>query len=262
MNSQSQALIQQLKAGNYQGSYYSASEESDYKLAFYLSSLSKKDFKELVSDTYWNKYPTYTYVRASSDTGRGYYGVIFRAIRHLIYSNSKTKSLIINFGTGIFRIFAIQICLGNDRVLSARKALKQGDSRARKRAVKILPIKDIRKHYPLEKDSAIRGIIVDRIGVIEMAEMEEAKAKNHYLLYKNFLNSKLSMQKIEEAMEHNFVVNGIKLNKTSIIQKLCYYLEPKEAVFFLNLIKDNSTSRYDNWVIKAFMEKITGNPSV
>lgn len=261
MNSQSQALIQHIRSGNYQKNYYSASEDADYKLASYLSSLSSKDFKALISDRYWNTYPTYCYVRTNSDTGRGYYPILFRATRYLIYSNSQLKKLILNFSTGIFRIFAIQVCLGNDRVVAARKALKQSDSRARKRAAKLLPIRDIKIHYHLEKNSSIREIIVNRIGFIEMAEMEESKATSHYLLYRNFLNSKFSMQKIEEAIDQNFLINSIKLNKTSIIQKLCYYLEPQEAVFFLNLIKDNSTTKYDSWIVKAFMSKVTGNQS-
>lgn len=262
MNSQSESLINHIKSNNYQTNAYSVSEENDYKLAAYISSLSKKDFKALISDRYWNTYPTYCYIKSGIDSGRGYYHLIFRAIRHLIYSSSHHKNAVINHGTGIFRMFAIQICLGNDKVVAAKKSLVQGDSRARKHAARILPIGDIKKHYHVERDSTIRTIIVNRIGFVEMAEMEESKSKDHYLLYKNFLNSKFSIDKIEDAIGKNFIINSVKLNKTSVIQKLCYYLEPQEAIFFLNLIKDNPTSKYERWVIKAFMDKVTGNSSV
>lgn len=260
MNVQSKALINHIIDNKYQTNYYSVTEDADFKVAGYLASLSKSDFKLLISDKSWNSYPTYT-INRIGNSARDYFQILFRATRHLIYSNNSLKKMIIDHSTGIFRISAIKICLGQDKVIAAKKSLKQGDSRARKCAVRILPINDIRKHYPFERESSARRIIVDRIGFVEMSEIEEKKSTEHYYLNRNFLNNKFSIQKIEEVIDQGFVVNNLKINKTSIIQKLCYYLSPEESVFFLNLIKDNSVSRYDSWVIKAFMDKVATKSS-
>jgi len=126
-----------------------------------ISSYDKKIVKSLVSDPYWNKYPSYTYGKGGP---RSYGPAIHSLVRVVSMRSQELLSVILKNSAGYFLCASLDVSCGKERILAARRAKKSKDVRARKRAAKILPVKSIRS-MSCDKDAGVRNIVIKRVGI-------------------------------------------------------------------------------------------------
>jgi len=156
------------------GSYYKRYDDSE--LINHIESLSRLDFRRLVSNSYWNKYPTYSYTGDGPRShGRG-----IQVIVDILCTNApEAKGILMSYSQGLFLVNTLDCLRGKERVKTAKRAMKAKDSRVRLRAAKILPVSQLRK---LSSDPAysVRNMVIKRIGIDNCAE-QFAGDKNKWI---------------------------------------------------------------------------------
>jgi len=134
----------------------------------YLSELTDKELKRLVSDKHWNKYPFYLCYPASASS-RSYGQILGTVVHELCQYNSRARKVLIESAEGIFLSYTIDYTYGKDRLKASRKALKSKDSRARLRAAKVLPVSRL-KNLVSDSNASVRNVVIKRIGIDNCAE--------------------------------------------------------------------------------------------
>lgn len=227
------------------------------KLFEHMKSLSTTEFRALISDRHWNSYPIYTcgYTQFPAINLKNYYCIISRAVTKLIYTSAKHKKDLIALSAGAFRIATINSALGKDKLKAARIALKSRDSRARKLAVNILPVKDLFQILNTEKDKSILNRLSIRIGYINMLDVEKSSGYR-YNRSRAFLNDEFNAEEIRELVQKKEAGDKIPFYEQDIFRKLTYHISEDEVPFYLDLF--NKLSQSDKETKKIFLAKLTG----
>tara|TARA_R110002020_G_scaffold50716_6_gene143196 strand:+ start:49189 stop:49974 length:786 start_codon:yes stop_codon:yes gene_type:complete len=199
-----------------------------------ISSYDKKLIKSLVSDPYWNKYPSYTYGKGGP---RSYGPAVHSLVRVVSMRSQELLSVILKNSAGYFLCATLDTSSGKERISAARRAKKSKDVRARKRAAKILPVKSIRS-MSCDKDAGVRNIVIKRVGIDNC--------------YRDFVNDNdgwissqakvcLSMDEVSNCKEQilTLVENSSRSWADERFAKRLISLLPKEDLLYLLNIKMN-----------------------
>ena len=151
------------KAG--QGYYTKYNNE---KIIAYVKSLSRYKFRKLISDNFWNYYPTYSYDRVS--TRRSHGNAVNALVRYLCDYCPDLKSELISRSEGLFLVFVLDCNTGKLRIKAARRAASSKDIRVRRRAAGILPTRHL-KVMLNDRNSSVRVKAVNRIGIDNCADV-------------------------------------------------------------------------------------------
>ena len=228
-------------------------------IAEYMSSLSDSDLKSLVSDRYWNSYPTFVYYGGNEkdymSNTRRFYSVIAHVVKFVVYSNSKLKNFLIKNSDGIFRMATINACLGKDKIKASRFGLKSNDTRVRKLAVTLLPIRDVEAHLKIEKNNDIKYKIEKRIGYLNMLD-HEINSPYRYIRSRAIANSNFDPEMIREILKKKKEGNGNKFYDTDVLASVVYNVNSTSAAFYLDIFRELSDA--DPLLKKAFLSKLSG----
>ena len=227
-------------------------------LASHLQSLSLPEFRKLVSDPHWNSYPTYTWQNGTaknSSNPKEYYTLISRAVKMMVVVSPKYREELIKHSEGIFRMATINSSLGKDKLKAARIAIKSRDTRVRKLAVKILPVKDLTPMLETEKDSSVLNKLAGRIGSLNMIEAGR-RSKYRWSRSEAFYNDSLDMDEIRSFLEKKSSGKTIPVYEHNILTKVVYHLAASELPFALDVLEAFSSK--DAEAKSLFMAKLTG----
>lgn len=227
-------------------------------LASHLQSLSLPEFRKLVSDPHWNSYPTYTWQNGTaknSSNPKEYYNLISRAVKMMVVVSPKYREELIKHSEGIFRMATINSSLGKDKLKAARIAIKSRDTRVRKLAVKILPVKDLTPMLETEKDSSVLSKLAARIGPLNMIEAGR-RSKYRWSRSEAFYNDSLDMDEIRSFLEKKSSGKTIPVYEHNILTKVVYHLAASELPFALDVLEAFSSK--DAEAKSLFMAKLTG----
>jgi hypothetical protein len=226
-------------------------------IAEYLSSLSTSDFKKLISDRYWNSYPCYicTYGEAALLDPRRFGTQIFSAIRILSFSNKSLRSELIKSAEGIFRMAIINHSLGKDKIKAARAGLKSSDIRVRKLAINILPVKDVAKHLPNEKNKDVLCRIEKRIGYLNMLEYEVI-SEYRWNRSRAIAHAGFNPDLVRDHIQKKKAGGGNRYYDRDVFASMVYNVDSSSAPFNLDIFEALSGS--DEVLKKAFLAKLVG----
>lgn len=239
MESQTKELIKILhennahsKPGHFRTNYsggvkqYDAKVKDDLfslmkKMRAHILGLSDKDFKILMSDSYWIKYPAYkydsvyyyyengqikirTHTLEEASSARIYGHIIRGFIFFLADFDYKLLKKIAKVSDGILLLNCIQQLLMEDRYLISKKALNSKDIRVKNAAIRRASLKSIK--FLLEDPSIkIRNTVVNRLGFY----------KYYKHIFKNEkINSRASVELIRVAkldeIDYEEILNAYK----------------------------------------------------
>jgi hypothetical protein len=170
----------------------------------HVSNLTDKEFKSLVSDAEWIRYPSYTY--ADSKDHRGYGSAISALVRHLCLYNEAAKDILVKHSKGLFLCWVIDSTSGKDRLKACSRAMKSKDTRARLRAAKLIPISKA-KTLLKDSNSSVRNAVVRRIGIDNCAS-ELVDDKSYWLRVMSIdsvdMNSDDAVSRIESILNKSW----------------------------------------------------------
>ena len=226
-------------------------------VAEYLSSLSTSDFKKLISDKYWNSYPSYicTYGEAALLNPRRFGPQIFSAIKILSFSNQPLRSELIKSAEGIFRMGIINHTLGKDKIKAAKSGLKSSDIRVRKMAVNILPVKDVEAHLPNEKNKEVLCRIEKRIGYLNMLE-HEVNSGYRWNRSRAVAHAGFNPDLVRDHIQKKKAGGGNRYYDRDVFASMVYNVDSSSAPFNLDIFEALSGS--DDTLKKAFLAKLVG----
>lgn len=260
------ALVDKFPLGKRERSFIKIEERSIAIIAQYLSNISTKAFKRIVSDPHWNSYPLYTYNYRNNSgviNNRSYASIFSFVVRYLVYTSPAHKKALIEHSTGIFRINTINHCLGKDKLRAARVSLKLGDIRAKKISVDLLPVNDIAKHLLIENNRDIKGKILRRVGYMNLTVPQSDKIDNRYEKGRIMLNNGFDKEAFDEILTNTLNLAKQKKAKLeqNILQKISYHVSDSDALFYLDLFQyvSSSTAFNDKQI---FLRKLTGKDDV
>ena len=224
-------------------------------LASHLQSLSLPEFRKLVSEPHWNSYPTFVWKGGEGPNKKAHYALIFRAVKMMVVVSPKYREELIKHSEGIFRMATINSTLGKDKLKAARIAIKSRDTRVRKLAVKILPVKDLIPMLQTEKDSSVLSKLATRIGPLNMIEAGK-RSKYRWSRSEAFYNDSLDMDEIRSFLEKKAASKTIPVHDHYVLMKVVYHLSASELPFALDVL--NTFSSRDAEGKSLFMAKLTG----
>lgn len=241
------------------GSYYPQNEHlKDFaKCANHISSMTRKELKTLISDKYWNSYPTYVHYNSRSTTvnPKSYYNLIFRSVKNIVYSNPSLRQFFINHSQGIFRIATINSCLGRDKLKAAKVGLKCSDARARKLAVGLVKTSDIKGLLATEKRPDILNKISIRLGYLNMLD-QEMTSRYRWNRSRAFLNSDFSADELRELLQKKKNGENIPFYDRDMFSNFAYNIDAQSVAFYLDIFTELSSS--DAEIKNIFLNKLTG----
>lgn len=227
----------------------------------YLQSLSDADFIKLISDTHWNSYPLYTGWGEKKEVNpKNYYNLISQAVGRMIFSSPKYRKIFIEKSEGIFRISTIGHTLGKEKLKAAKSGLTSKDTRVRKLAVNLLPVKDLMEIVNSEKNSAVLNRLSIRIGYLNMVSAERSSSQR-WNRSRAFLNSDFDQNEISD------IANKFISGKTSpvydmdLLKKIAYHVPASELAFYLDIFNKFSNAHHKE-LKSIFITKMTGKADV
>jgi hypothetical protein len=168
------------------------------KIMNYVTSLSDKEIKKLVSDSFWLRYPSYVCFN-SLDSRRGYGGVIFSIVETCCSHIPRLKNLLIKNADGIFAVASIDYLSGPDRVKICSRMFKSKDVRARLRAAKYLPINKAKRLLG-DSRASVRNAVIKRVGVDNCAN-ELVDDKDVWIRKSAISSAEISRDKLLSIIE-------------------------------------------------------------
>ena len=111
------------RIGRYQRKKYNLD-----KIISYMLKLSKKEIKDLLSDTYWNRYPSYVSYPIT-ESRRAYGGFIATVVNHGCEYVPELKELFMKHSDGLFLVATIDYISGKDRQKVCSRAINSKDAR-------------------------------------------------------------------------------------------------------------------------------------
>lgn len=226
-------------------------------IAEHLVSLSPSDFKKLISDRYWNSYPTYitSYGEDWHSNPRRFFNSICSAVKLIIYSNDKLKNELIKNSEGIFRISTIRSCLGKDKLKASKIALKSGDVRVRKLAVGIVPIRDVERHLGVEKSEDVKLRIEKRIGYLNMLD-HQINSSSRWYRSRAIANCGFDQDFVRDHIQKKKAGGGNRYYDRDVFASMVYNVDHASAAFYLDIFKELCSS--DDVLKQAFLSKLAG----
>lgn len=202
--------------------------------------LSNKDIKDIFSDPYWNRYPTWTY-SSNTDKDKRHGFLIYQLVRDIIKYSTPQKELLLKYSTGIFLKIAISMVSPFERKALVNRAAKSKDARVRKQAAKLLPVKNA-LIFLNDKNSSVRQSVKSRLLNDDKYVHLLDDGKDIWHLAKAYPSFKLSKERIQSDIEkyseklkagvryrwHNHLYSQILLNLLSRLPK-------EELLFYLHL---------------------------
>jgi len=230
------------------------------KCANHISSMTKNELKTLISDKYWNSYPTYVCYSPKGPKGttvnpKSYYNLIFRSVKNIVYSNTSLRQFFINHSQGIFRIATINSCLGRDKLKAAKVGLKCSDARARKLAVGLVKTSDLKGLLITEKRPDILNKISIRLGYLNMLE-QEMTSRYRWNRSRAFLNSDFSADELRELLQKKKNGENIPFYDRDMFSNFAYNIDAQSVAFYLDIFTELSSS--DAEIKNIFLKKLTG----
>tara|TARA_Y100000034_G_scaffold136504_1_gene213417 strand:- start:886 stop:1686 length:801 start_codon:yes stop_codon:yes gene_type:complete len=139
----------------------------DEKIIAYVKNLSKYKFRKLISDNFWNYYPTYSYDRVTSRRSHG--NAIHQLVKYLCDYCPDLRSELLNRSEGLLLAFVLDCNSGKLRIKAAKRAVSSKDVRVRRRAAGILPTRYL-KIMLSDRNGSVRSKAVNRIGIDNCAD--------------------------------------------------------------------------------------------
>lgn len=205
----------------------------DYETVIsYLSGLSDYRLRKLFSDNYWNYYPMYSNSRAV--TRRSHGSGLCRIMSFICDYTPDLKERVTKCCEGIFAAYALDYLSGKERLKFAKRAAKSKDVRVRKRAAKILPIREA-KGMLKDSNEGVRSILIKRIGIDNCAS--DVYSWNDWYASDAIESMDLSE---EEALDRisNLDVTQVWY-RHRILKALISKLSPETLLYHLELANDH-----------------------
>ena len=142
----------------------------------YLLNLDEKDFKRIISDPVWIKYPSYKYLGygkgdlyknlyESEEASQLWYGQhIIGTMEHLFYINKDIKQIAAKCGTGLILRIVLKGPVGVTAKVASRRGVKSIDSRVRLAAVRYCSVAEARR-LSTDPVVSIRKAVIKRLGI-------------------------------------------------------------------------------------------------
>lgn len=260
MNKHTRSFLEYMLDNECVGYHWGERSEKIDKTIEYLDSLSKSAIRQIVSDPYWNRYPSYKhYVRAPvarEVIRRKPFGSHLRQVfRKIFDTENELSSLLIRHSQGLFLAYTMDNISGKDRLRVARRARRSMDSRVRKRAAKILPVSQLNE-LRFDSDSSIKRTVINRIGIDNCAK-DYINDKNRYLQANAIEAAPLNSFNYKEHLD-NFLEFHMerKLSpwapEVRIVKSIIKRMDPEELLVYINLsgkykdIDDILYSKFNN----------------
>ena len=131
---------------------------------YLLSDISKTSLTNIISDPFWNKYPTYQY-RNDCDITYSFSGPIKIAINDILLLNKENYTdIFISKSVGLIALYATDMLYGPKKLKIAKRGIKLSDSRVRKLSARIVPSSFLEKYAGKEKNASVRKVMFTRLG--------------------------------------------------------------------------------------------------
>lgn len=214
----------------------------------YFVDISREEAIDIFSDPYWIRYPTrktefnYRDIPDEFDpVDLKFYGPALKILSYkMAECLPKLFDLFCEYSEGLFLCYAMDYSAGKRRIEAAQRAKESRDNRARLRAAKILPLKDLYVFYK-DSNTTIRKAVIKRIGIdncfelflhdkdIWIKRVSDLCAAPNVEEYKEFL---------EEAIDNpQFRANY--LNRV-LLRELLTNMEKEELLYYLELSGNDS----------------------
>ena len=136
------------------------------EISNYLESLSSTSRNNIISDSFWNRYPKNVQWKKYFPNNVKAHARGISYLIKFIYSNKdkypKTYNSFLKNSSGIFLYYAINYFHGNERMKLAKRGVSSKDLRVKKISARILPIKFI-ENLANDSDYGVSSIIANRI---------------------------------------------------------------------------------------------------
>jgi hypothetical protein len=236
------------KVGRYRQNKYDFDKIIDYMLK-----LSKKEAKALLSDSYWNRYPSYvSYPITRSRRAHG--GVISTLVINGCEYVPELKELFMKHSDGLFLVATLDCLSGKDRQRVCLRAINSKDVRVRLRVAKNI---DVRKAKRLMKDrsASVRNSIIKRIGIDNCATdlIDDADG---WIRRQAISASDLSSSESNELISHylNEEINGNNNHYTRwILCSLVKKLSDEDLLYRLDLGQNKKSNFNSNKLIEEYI---------
>jgi hypothetical protein len=211
----------------------------------YLSELEKKAVTKIVSDKYWNSYPTekHNYHKELKIENKPFGHAILAAIRRIKLAHPGLFSLIVKKGEGLFLLGAIKCSKGKLRLKIASRAKTSKDSRLRSAALKVLPIKEL-EIFKSDKRLNIRKGYIGRMG-IENCYTDFMKDKSEEIRFNAIANAELSEFDYQEILDAwiNKEYKGSYWPIREAVESIAAQLSKDQLLFNLDLCSTDKRLR-------------------
>ena len=128
-----------------------------------LFDFSNKEIRQIVSDRYWNRYPSYICWGNRNNHPKPYGQAINGIVRTACMYSLEVRDILTKYSEGLFHVYTIDYTFGKDRGTACNRAYKSKDVRVRKRAAKHVSIRNA-KRFIEDKDCSVRETVVRRLG--------------------------------------------------------------------------------------------------
>jgi hypothetical protein len=181
------------------------------------------------------------------------------AVGRLVYTSPKYRKTLIEKSEGIFRISTIGHTLGREKLKAAKIGLTSRDTRLRKLAASILPVKDLTEAVNSEKNSAVLNRLASRVGYLNMINAEKSSSQR-WSRSRAFLNDKFNQDEISEIITKIASGKSSPIYEMDILKKIIYHVPASELAFYLDVFNKlpNANKEYKT----IFLSKMTGNSDV
>lgn len=131
---------------------------------YLISDISKTSLANIISDPFWNKYPTYTY-RNNRDVIYSFSDAIRIAINDILLLNKENcTDIFISKSVGLIALYTTDMLYGPKKLKIAKRGIKLSDSRVRKLSARIVPISFLEKYAGKERNASVRKVMFTRLG--------------------------------------------------------------------------------------------------
>jgi len=131
---------------------------------YLISDISKTSLANIISDPFWNKYPTYCY-RNNCDVIYSFSDAIRIAINDILLLNKENcTDIFISKSVGLIALYTTDMLYGPKKLKIAKRGIKLSDSRVRKLSARIVPISFLEKYAGKERNASVRRVMFTRLG--------------------------------------------------------------------------------------------------
>jgi hypothetical protein len=221
-------------------------------VADWLMSLDDIKFSKLISDSFWNKYPSFVYSKRNKSNLNRFGIEISQAFRQLMMFNDGEKNKIITKKSeGFIASCCMTYSHGKMKSDIAKRAISMKDVRTRKRAAAILPVAQLGKALLNESNPSILKIMFNRVGIQNIdfetsIRLIDKLGGGNYSYYKRHLVSSLisnfKRDKIMEfIMNNSSCENKISYHPNAILESVLQNASGSDLLFLMDLISGSTS---------------------